>query len=332
MNKIIVVSYGDDSHKDQFIKVARKNGFEPILFDAGGYPNGMDEVSIIYTGHWPKPHLLIEGREIDIGEITGVWWRRPRGAKSVEPSAMGQYIRLEGEVVARSLPALIPHVNWISDPEATRMACRKPVQLGVAKQAGLKIPQTYIGNSPEGVKKFIDRLGKKKMIMKPVGTSFVDMSKDDNGIPSKVIFTKIVDPELVLENIDMVKNCPVIFQEAVQKEFDLRITVVDEDVFCAKITLEGCPDPRNIDWRNHSGTRIYQRHDLPNYIAAQCAKFTHAMGLRFGCIDMAYSIEEGYTFFEINPQGQWLPSEIQLGYPISTSLLKSLTRELLLHG
>ena len=164
--------------------------------------------------------------------------------------------------------------------------------------------------------------------MKPAGTSFVELVSPDNpdGASNRAIFTQVVSSELILENLGMVKSCPVIFQEAIEKDSDMRITVVDDEVFCAEIKLEGCTNPNNVDWRNYEGVRKYQRHELPQEIKDQCVKFTHAMGLRFGCIDMGYSRKNGYTFFEINPQGQWLPSEIKLGYPISSALLKALTQ------
>lgn len=328
--KIIVVSYGDDSHKNHFLKIAHKAGVETLLFDAGGYPSQTqnDQISIEYKDADPQLTLTISGQLLNPNEIGGVWWRRPRGAKIKNCTAMEQYIRLEGEVVIRSLKDFLPNVNWVSDPEATRMAGRKPVQLMVAKRTGLKIPETCISNSPDVVKSFIKHLQGRKMIMKPVGTSFIELAKDDPSGRScnKVIFTQIVDYRVVLDNIAMVKNCPVIFQEAIEKESDVRVTVVDDKVFCAEIILEGCSNPNNVDWRNHDGIRVYRRHELPDEIKRKCTQFTKAMGLRFGCIDMAYSRKGGYTFFEINPQGQWLPSEEDVGHPISAALLEALTR------
>ena len=326
--KIIIVSYGDDGHKNHFLEVANKAGVETLLFDAGGYPTEKEEIGILYDGANPRLSLSIDGHLIDASEISGVWWRRPRGAKVDGRTAMEHYIHLEGEVVVRSLRDFLPRANWISDPEATRMACRKPVQLMVAKSVGLKIPETCVSNSPDVVKSFLGHLGNKRLIMKPVGTSFVELSKGDKSGErcNKVIFTQVIDPHLILDNIAMVRNCPVIFQEAVDKDSDMRITVVGEQVFCAEIVLEGCSNPKNVDWRNHDGVRKYQRHELPDEIKKLCVQFTHAMGLEFGCIDMAYSRSNGYTFFEINPQGQWLPSELVLGYPISAALLETLTR------
>jgi len=322
-NIILIVSYGDDVHKRVFEEVAIKNNYKPLLFDAGGYPIENEELSINFLDD--NLFISVKDKKVDPNDIFGVWWRRPRNRGKDKITAMDRYMQLEGEVLVRSLRDFLPDVNWVSDPEATRMACRKPVQLLVAKKLGLKIPDTYLGNSPEGLLRFLKMLNNKKIIIKPIGTSFIDLSSD--GSNSMVVFTKIVEKQLILDNMEMVKNCPVIFQEAVEKDSDVRITIVDDQVFCAEVSLFGCSDPNNVDWRNHDGKRVYTRHELPKKIQLQCIAFTKAMGLRFGCIDMAYSKKNGYTFFEINPQGQWLPSEIDLGYPISIALLKSLTRQ-----
>jgi glutathione synthase/RimK-type ligase-like ATP-grasp enzyme len=325
MKKILVVSYGDDSHKNCFLEASRGSNYEIIVFDAGGYPLSDDEISINYHTVMPSLSFRISGQIVSTEDIIGVWWRRPRGARSVVGSAINQYTNLEGEVIVRSLSYFLQKANWVSDPEATRTACRKPVQLAIAKGLGLKIPDTCISNSPDEIKAFIARLHDKPIIMKPAGTSFVDLTKDGKGQISKVIFTKIIKPELILENIDLTRNCPVIFQEAVQKDSDVRITVVDDEVFCAEITLEGCSDPSNVDWRNHDGVRKYKKHSLPQDIAQLCVNLPKVRGLWFVLINMPYSLKDGYTFFEINPQGQWLPSE-NLGYQISNSLLRALSR------
>ena len=197
MKKILVVSYNDDTHKDCFVKTARSSGFETILFDAGGYPADNDEISVDYSRDKHHVEISLAGNQVLAEEIVGVWWRRPRGAKlQKNQGGFYKYIHLEGEVLVRSLVDLLPEVNWVSDPEATRLACRKPVQLAIAKKLGIQIPLTCLGNSPDSVRRFIKYLGGKKMIVKPIGTSFVDFSAE--GKKSKVIFTKIVDPDMIL--------------------------------------------------------------------------------------------------------------------------------------
>lgn len=261
-------------------------------------------------------------------EVDGVWWRRPLGAKlENKPSKMKVYVNSESEVLVRSLSDFVTNSNWISDPNATRLACRKPVQLSTAFDLGFKIPETCISNSASEIVKFLDFIdkNKKSLTIKPVGTAFIELS--ENGVEkNKVIFTKKIDPVVILDNLEMVKNCPVIFQEVIEKESDIRVTVVDNNVFAANIYLDNCDETDNLDWRNYAGNRRYERHKLPDDVSQLCIDFTKSMGLRFGCIDLAFSNTEGYTFFEINPQGQWLPSELQLGYPIANQLIQSLIK------
>ena len=243
-------------------------------------------------------------------------------------SRLGQYVRVESDFMVWSLMDFIPDANWISLPENTRLACRKPVQLSVARHVGLRVPDTCITNSPEDLSQFLGHLDGRPMIMKPVGSAFMPLSEsgDSGAGDNRVVFTRVVDPDLVLQNLSMVSNCPVIFQEAVDKDCDVRVTVVDDFVCAAEIVLEGCADESNLDWRNHGGVRTYLHHILPGDVGEMCIRVVSDLGLRFGCVDLAFSNRHGYTFFEVNPQGQWLPSEQKLGYNISGALLSSLTR------
>lgn len=325
MKSIIIVSYKEDQHALFLREKAKKKGLSVVIFDPSLYPIN-SEISLEYRDDkslffnvWGNKYLKQE-------KTKGIWWRRPNGLRK-NKNPLEQYISSESEVVIRSLFEFLPDVNWISGPEQTRLACRKPVQLLVAKKIGFVIPKTCITNSPKRFKSFLGELGNRQLTMKPVGSALMRLSVngDDDSRKNKVIFTKLISPELVLANISMIKNCPVIFQEAIKKDSDIRVTVVDNDVFSSEIILEDCNDPDNLDWRNYAGKRVYKRHTLPEKISKKCVQITKALGLRFGCIDLAFSKSDGYTFFEINPQGQWLPSELKLGYNISGSLIKSLT-------
>ena len=324
MKTIIIVSYDKDGHATHLLEKAHLRNINAVLFDAGAFPFG-SEVSLNFFNN-QKEEIKLSSENVAIHDIAGVWWRRPKGAKLDKlPDNMEKYINRESEILIRSLRDFLPTVNWISDPEANSLAGRKPVQLMVAKRIGFKIPETCISNSPDAVKKFIEYLGEKKLTMKPVGSAFIELATErKDSQKNQVVFTKIVNPNDILENIDMVRNCPVIFQEAIQKDFDIRVTVVDNNVFAAGVHIDGGTDEGNLDWRNYAGTRRYEKHKLPADIEKLCVEFVKEMGLRFGCIDLGFSHKDGYTFFEINPQGQWLPYEIQLGYPISDALLDSL--------
>lgn len=329
MDTVLVVSYPKDEHAVCVLRKAKDLGIKAILWDISRFPLQSRISYFIYPQSETKSVLNIRGSELRDGGFKGIFWRRPQGvAPKKKNPGLKEYMRLESEVVIRSLYDFFPDANWLSSPEPARLACRKPVQLDIACSLGMRIPITCITNSPKEVRHFIGLLGDKQMTMKPVGTAFVGIARSGrvSSRENRVIFTKVVQKETILRNIDLVINCPVIFQEAINKDYDVRVTVVDKRVFAAAISNEGCTDPTNLDWRNYEGKRIYSPHNLPRDIEEKCVSIIRKLGIRFGCIDLAYSKKDGYTFFEVNPQGQWLPSELSLGYNISGAILEALIK------
>jgi hypothetical protein len=56
-------------------------------------------------------------------------------------------------------------------------------------------------------------------------------------------------------------------------------------------------------------------------------QLTSHFGLTYGAIDLRYSADDGFTFFEINPDGQYLWIEIETGLPISDAIAAQLLGE-----
>lgn len=329
MKKVVVVSYPEDKHAQYVIQKLKKAGAKVFLLNLGKYPHG-GEITLNMSSNLNKHYyseMVWGGKVIKPEEVSGIWWRRPNGEYGVDKKDMlKKYIDKESQILVKSISSIFSESIWISHPDATLTADRKPIQLLAARKVGFRIPETCISNSPEMVIDFIKKMGKTPFIVKPVGSAFARLSKSDkqNSSMNRVIYTKIASKELILDNIDMIKNCPIIFQEAVAKDCDIRVTVVGEKVFATAIDVEGDRKPEDVDWRDAKFKRKYSLHILPDRISKMCVKFTQSLGLKFGCIDLAFSKKGGYIFFEINPQGQWLPSEIVVGHDISGELVKML--------
>ena len=113
---------------------------------------------------------------------------------------------------------------------------------------------------------------------------------------------------------------PVTFQEKVEKASDIRVTVVEDDVFAAEI-LSQARQSSKVDWRATDDPDLEHRpHKLPATLADQCRRLVSKLGLGFGAIDFALKPDGTYVFFEINPNGEWLWLEDQLSLPISDSI------------
>lgn len=325
MKKIIViVSYKADKHAHYVRQKLEKLGETVFLLNFGEYPDSFQS-SVQYSSDKPEVINFRIGKKLIYGDqIKSVWWRRPLGCFREEKiDLMEEYIRSEAETYARSLPLLLTRAFWVSNADATRVANRKPYQLVIARNAGFKIPESLIGNSAKDVSCFLDKMNGRAVIMKAVNSAFVRLNarvEDPKGL-NRAIYTKIVSPKLLKKNCDMIRDCPFILQEAIPKDIDIRVTVVGEKTFAAGIEVEVPAKLKGtLDWRCLEVKKHYVKHNLPSEITRQCVAVTRNLGLVFGCIDLAFSRKNGYTFFEINPQGQWLPSEEILGYPISIAL------------
>src|SRR5207249_3343457 len=112
------------------------------------------------------------------------------------------------------------------------------------------------------------------------------------------------------ENLEKYSLTPSIFQEYIEKEYELRITVVGEKVFAAKVDSQK-QDETKIDWRKHK--TLFQQYSLPKEISDKCVELTQKLNLSFGAIDIIRNKEGQYTFLEINPNGQWAWLDIEVG-------------------
>jgi glutathione synthase/RimK-type ligase-like ATP-grasp enzyme len=97
-------------------------------------------------------------------------------------------------------------------------------------------------------------------------------------------------------------SAPSVIQEAIRDKIDVRVTVIDERVFAAKVLVSG--KGVSDDWRLHKQHASFVRHDLPNEVSRQCIELVASLGLRYGAIDLALS-RDVYYFLEINPTGEW---------------------------
>ena len=100
------------------------------------------------------------------------------------------------------------------------------------------------------------------------------------------------------------------------------MTVVGRDTFAAEIMSQSHRSSET-DWRATEDPDIEHRlHELPDRVRSQCINLVERLGLEFGAIDLALTADGGYTFFEINPNGEWLWLEDRLGFPISETIAK----------
>lgn len=185
---------------------------------------------------------------------------------------------------------------------------------------GFKIPETYIGKNYTRIQSFYKACSG-SMIAKAVKHGF-----NFDGGKARVAATQKID-EYLLNSIQNYAPIPMIFQRQIDKEYDIRITVIANKVFSTAIESQKHVETM-VDWRLSDSYKIFLKQyaiNLPERISDLCINITNHFKLKYSAIDMILGKDGSYYFLEINPNGQWAWIE-QLGiHKIRDAIIDEIT-------
>lgn len=285
------------------------------MVDPSGFPTGAP-VSLAYehTGfhaHWSGEPLH---------EISAVWQVVSVGSAlpAMEPGVRETCILASERAIVGTLDNLDA---FQLDPHAAQMrADNKPRQLRLAQLAGLEIPATLITNDAAAVRAFAARHGGAVIakMLEQVDGSFAD---DD----ASVVFTTALDADQLAE-LDGLDLCPMIFQERVMNQRDVRVFVVGKQLFAA--ALDASARAGDLDWRRESyaldRVPVWQPCELPRALADRLIAVVDRMGLNYAAIDLVMTPDERYVFLELNACGAFAFLGDALAEPIAGALADTL--------
>jgi glutathione synthase/RimK-type ligase-like ATP-grasp enzyme len=219
---------------------------------------------------------------------------------------------LEGALLALE-PAL-----WMNHPYANRFARSKLMQLSLASRLGFKVPETCITADPRVVREHYRRWNG-EMVAKLAGGQIVG----DTPESQYVILTTLLTPE-DLKDDEALSACPAIYQRRVPKEYELRVTVVGDEIFACRIDSQAL-EISQVDWRAAGPSALHQApHELDEAIAGQCRALLRRLGLEIAGLDFIVTPEGETIFLEINAAGAWAWVEQATGLPIAAAIAQRL--------
>jgi len=246
-----------------------------------------------------------------------VWFRRTKFPIFHDDLSPEEKIYLinETDALMKNLFGLLGNSKWLSNPTAVYGAENKLMQLKIAQEIGFTIPDTLVTNSKDDIRHFYYQ-NKGRIIVKPISQTRLRHRQS-----TSFFFTSLVSDEIIssLNDLDLT---PCIFQAEVEKEYEIRITVVGEKIFSAVVYSQKIEETK-IDWRRKK-LNFYEIN-LPETINLYCVNLVKALGLQFGAIDMIKSKSGEYVFLEINPNGQWAWIESDTKMNISGAIIDFLT-------
>lgn len=193
---------------------------------------------------------------------------------------------------------------WVNPVSGATRANLKTLQLKVARQAGLLIPPTLCSNRPEDIRQFMSLHGGEVLYK-----AFYPMSwKRDDGVAA--LFSSLVREESLPED-SLLQAVPGIFQAVIPKAYEVRVTVMGQQLLATKIYSQDVPSAQ-VDWRAALEPILLEPVELPDSVAKSCLQVMKALGIVFGCFDLIVTPKHEYVFLEVNEMGAFLWIEAQI--------------------
>jgi ATP-GRASP peptide maturase of grasp-with-spasm system len=174
----------------------------------------------------------------------------------------------------------------------------KLLVLRKASLHGLDIPHTLVSTQAASVSELLDRQG--LLVTKAIQDNFTPVLQQEGY----GLLTQTIDKHLLSQL--PATFFPSLFQERLDKRFDLRVFYLDGVFYSMAIHSQEnektATDFRNYDKQNPNRRNIF---DLPRKICARLKALLVDLRLNTASIDMVYTMDDRYVFLEINPVGQY---------------------------
>ncbi|MBO3746197.1 ATP-dependent carboxylate-amine ligase [Streptosporangiaceae bacterium NEAU-GS5] len=315
---ILVLSGEADAHADTVEEELRRLDVPVARFDPARYPAEAG-LSVRIDAAGQVGGVLRDGDQtIALDAIDAVWLRRPgypRVPEALSGTPVGTAAQVEAYACLADLWELLDVAFVPATPAAVALAAHKMRQLTLAGRLGFEVPGTLVTNDPDAfLDHYADTSG--RMITKRAVPSQRLQTVEGDQTARHTIPVRPRD----LADVESVRLGPILTQPMIDKRFEIRVTVVGDEVFSAAIHSQETHHTR-VDFRHYDDAHTpITRYRLPDVLRERCVEITRALGLRYSAIDLIVTPDGRTVFLELNPNGQYLWIEYATGLPITRAL------------
>jgi len=237
---------------------------------------------------------------------------------------LDKYYNIEWEAATEFVYYLLKKSKSISINSWFDLKTNKLINLEVAKQFGLSVPDTLISNDVDSILEFVKR--NNVVISKPLS---INSGSFWHGryFYKYSIGTKLITLEELEEVKAKKKNFqPTLFQKYVDKDFEIRSFYFNGQFYSMAIFSQSNPKTR-IDFRNYDQTLPNRNvpFKLPSEVEEKLTKLMIALEYDSGSFDIIYRNGE-YIFLEINTVGQLSWVSKNCNYQIEKEIANEIIR------
>ena len=315
---LLIDHSGDFFTIDRVAEALSKKGLKPFRFDTDKFPQ-----TVQLTAHFNQSktyHSLDDGtHSITTEQVQAVWMRRiwePKLSEELAPQFREACIR-ESKATLDGFWDSLREARWVDDLQRINAAQNKMRQLRVASEVGFTIPQTLVTNKAESAREFFQQVNGKM-----VSKLLTALSRTMESTSFFVYTSKVKEEDL--QDAESLRYCPMVFQEQIPKQQELRVVYVNGNAFVGALD-SSVYNASKVDWRK-PGVEVgaWQKHELPSEVLNRLRVFMDKFGLLFGALDFIVTPSGEYVFLEVNPVGEWGMLERDLDLPISSVIADAL--------
>jgi len=216
--------------------------------------------------------------------------------------SLNKYYNIEWETATEYIYYLLRKSRSISINSWFDLKTNKLINLEVAKQIGLSVPETIVSNDIQHVIQFVKR--NKTVISKPLSINSGSFWHE------KYFYKYSIGTKLItLEDLNEVQKekksfQPTLFQEYIDKDFEIRSFYFNGQFYSMAIFSQNNPKTQ-IDFRNYDQSLPNRNvpFKLPVDIECKLGKLMTVLDYDSGSFDIIYNKGE-YVFLEVNTVGQ----------------------------
>lgn len=307
MKTILIISNSHDCHVVKMVDALKQLAWPFFILNLDKFPLQY-KLTQDFSNEVVNTILqdLSNEESINFNDVGVVWNRKPAPFSfSNETMSAEQNLFATQETEHALFSALyLLDCHWFNHPKYLRAAVWKGEQLKRAQCLGFIIPNTIISNDPDQIRKFYKE--HKRVVYKVLSDPFLGFNEWEDEVTTEVksVPTTEVSAEM-LEDGDSLSVIPNQFQEYIEKAFELRVIIIGDTVFCARIDSQSHPETK-VDCRNFNVNIPYTNFKLPAEIEEKCLKLMNSYQLKYSAIDLIVTPQNEYVFLENNPCGQYL--------------------------
>ena len=317
---LLITHSGDFFTIDRVTEALSKKGANPFRLDTDQFPLNVP-LTIQFDSSEGHYGLEYQGQTIISEQVKAVWMRRiwePKFDQDLDPQYRQACIQ-QSQVTLNGFWDSLAQAHWIDDLGRVKAAENKQKQLRVATEIGFTIPRTLITNKAEAARDFFQQVDGKMISKLLTGLSRT------MEYTSFFMYTNTVSAE-DLEDAESLRYCPMVFQEKIPKDKELRVIYVNGNVFVGALNAANYNDS-TIDWRR-PGVQVgaWEHHQLPEDLINKIKTLMGKFGLFYGAFDFILTPSGDYVFLEVNPGGEWGMIEKELDLPIADAIADALLK------